>query len=244
MPNIQIKKGLAAALSATNPVVASGEPIFETDTLKLKIGDGVTAYNSLGIVGTGSFLLLSGGTLTGPIAATSGNFTQSLQVNGTGVSLSGHTHTASQISDSTIAGRALLTSADTSAQRTSLGLGTLATQSGTFSGTSSGTNTGDQTISIGGDVTASGSTGVLTTTVTKINGVSLAGLSTGLLKNTNSTGAPTIAVAGTDYVANIVAGTNITVSGNSGTYTINSTGGSVSTNVTNSSNLYLWSTFR
>ena len=30
-------------------------------------------------------------------------------------------------------------------QRTTLGLGTLATQSGTFSGTSSGTNTGDQT---------------------------------------------------------------------------------------------------
>jgi hypothetical protein len=30
--------------------------------------------------------------------------------------------------------------------RTNLGLGTLATQSGTFSGTSSGTNTGDQTL--------------------------------------------------------------------------------------------------
>jgi hypothetical protein len=50
MPDIQIKKGLAAALSATNPIVASGEPVFETDTLKLKIGDGVTAYNSLGLV--------------------------------------------------------------------------------------------------------------------------------------------------------------------------------------------------
>jgi hypothetical protein len=37
-----------------------------------------------------------------------------------------------------------------------LGLGTLATQSGTFSGTSSGTNTGDQTITLTGDVTGSG----------------------------------------------------------------------------------------
>lgn len=40
--------------------------------------------------------------------------------------------------------------------RTALGLGTLATQNGTFSGTSSGTNTGDQTITLTGDVGGSG----------------------------------------------------------------------------------------
>lgn len=42
-----------------------------------------------------------------------------------------HTHTASQISDSTLAGRALLTGADAAAQRTSLGLGTAATANST-----------------------------------------------------------------------------------------------------------------
>jgi hypothetical protein len=56
--------------------------------------------------------------------------------------------------DITTAGKALLDDADAFAQRTTLGLGTLATQSGTFSGTSSGTNTGDQnlfsTISVAG----------------------------------------------------------------------------------------------
>jgi len=54
---------------------------------------------------------------------------------------------ATDISNSTSAGRALLTSADAASQRTAMGLGTLATQSGTFSGTSSGTNTGDQDLS-------------------------------------------------------------------------------------------------
>lgn len=60
----------------------------------------------------------------------------------------------------TAAGRALLADADAAAQRTTLGIGTLATQDGTFtgthSGTSSGTNTGDQTITLTGDVTGSG----------------------------------------------------------------------------------------
>ena len=57
------------------------------------------------------------------------------------------------------------TGASTAANaRTNLGLGTLATQSGTFSGTSSGTNTGDQTITLTGNVTGTG-TGTFAATI-------------------------------------------------------------------------------
>ena len=59
------------------------------------------------------------------------------------------------------------------------------------------TNVNATNANLTGDVTSVGNTA----TVVKINGTSLAGLSTGILKNTTSTGVPTIAVAGTDYQA-------------------------------------------
>lgn len=47
MTKIQLRRDTAANWSTNNPTPSSGEPCFETDTGKLKIGDGITAYNSL-----------------------------------------------------------------------------------------------------------------------------------------------------------------------------------------------------
>ena len=45
--NIQVRRGLASEWSCVNPTLAAGEPGFETDTRKFKIGDGTTVWNSL-----------------------------------------------------------------------------------------------------------------------------------------------------------------------------------------------------
>lgn len=44
---IRLRADTAANWTATNPTLAAGEPGFETDTNKLKIGDGVTAWTGL-----------------------------------------------------------------------------------------------------------------------------------------------------------------------------------------------------
>lgn len=44
---IQLRRGTAAQWTAANPVLTEGEPGFETDTGKFKIGDGLTHWNSL-----------------------------------------------------------------------------------------------------------------------------------------------------------------------------------------------------
>ncbi len=48
---IKLRRGTAAEWDSANPVLALGEPGFEVDTKKFKIGDGVTAWNSLNYVG-------------------------------------------------------------------------------------------------------------------------------------------------------------------------------------------------
>ena len=50
----KFRRNLASYWKKKNPVLAEGEPCFELDTGKLKIGNGTTAYNDLSYINSGS----------------------------------------------------------------------------------------------------------------------------------------------------------------------------------------------
>jgi len=108
----------------------------------------------------------------------------------------------------------------------------------------SGTNTGDNAVnsnysSLVSNVTHTGdATGATALTVVKINGVLMSGLATGILKNTTTTGAPSIAVAGdfptlnqnTSGSAASLSATLAVASGGTGVTTSTGTGAGVHAN--------------
>jgi hypothetical protein len=81
--------------------IIAGNLILEYDSFNgnpavIGIGTSTPTHN-LHVVGSG--LITNGLSVSGLITANSGNFINNLQVNGTGVSISGHTHTASNITN-------------------------------------------------------------------------------------------------------------------------------------------------
>lgn len=71
---IQVRRGTASQWTSTNPTLAAGEFGFETDTNKLKCGDGTTAWTSLAyinndgdITGVTAGTGLSGGGTSGTV---------------------------------------------------------------------------------------------------------------------------------------------------------------------------------
>ena len=151
--------GLAAAALATDSVITA------------KIQDGACTESKLGSSSVTEVKLATGAVTENKIGTSAVTYTKIQNVSATDKLLGRSTAGAGNVEEitCTAAGRALLDDADATAQRTTLGLGTLATQSatvtGTHSGTSSGTNTGDQTITLTGDVTGTG-TGSFAATIT------------------------------------------------------------------------------
>ena len=174
MPDLEISNlpALAgASLQATDPVAVADLSAAETKKITVKdlleggfdLVDDATipaakiSGSTVGAGDVGTTELADLGVTTAKIAADAVSFAKIQNIN-TDVLLGRSTAGAGDVEEipCTSAGRALLDDVDAAAQRTTLGLGTLATQDGTFSGTSSGTNTGDQTITLTGDVTGTG----------------------------------------------------------------------------------------
>ncbi len=74
---IQVRRGTASQWTSANPTLAAGEWGYETDTNKVKIGNGSTAWNSLGYQGAGDIEGVTAGTgISG--GGTSGTVTVSI----------------------------------------------------------------------------------------------------------------------------------------------------------------------
>jgi hypothetical protein len=199
----QQRSATAAVWTASNPLLLIGEIGWETDTQKAKMGDGVNRWNSLSYItalGTGGGgisdgdkgdITVSGSGSTWTIDNDVVTYAKMQNVSATDRILGRSSSGAGDVEEivCTAAGRNLLDDADAAAQRTTLGLGTLATQSGTFSGISSGTNTGDQTITLTGDVTGSG-TGSFAATIANdaVTNAKLANMATGTIKGRTTAG--------------------------------------------------------
>jgi hypothetical protein len=204
---------------------------------------------------------LSGATFTGSISSPSGSFT-SLKVNNTGVSLDGHSHSISDISNlqTSLDGKASISHVHAVSDVTGLQTALDGKQA---SGSYASLSHSHEITDISGLQTTldskqpSGSYAALSHNhlIADITGLQTAldgkQPSGSYAASSHAHTASEItdfntSVSGLLPVKNLIAGTNISISSTSGSYTINSTGGggSVSDNVTNSANLYLWANFR
>lgn len=166
---------LAANAVTTAKIDASGlgtAAIADDAITTAKIADDAVTADQLATNSVTADAIATGAVDTAELAAGAVTYAKIQNVSATDKLLGRSTAGAGTLEEitCTAAGRALLDDADASAQRTTLGLGTLATQDGTFSGThsgtSSGTNTGDQTITLTGAVTGSGTGSFVTTLAT------------------------------------------------------------------------------
>ena len=67
LTQIKIRRDSAADFQSANPTLAAGEFAYETDTEKMKVGDGSTAYNSLQFIDGDSAVALSKGYAAGGV---------------------------------------------------------------------------------------------------------------------------------------------------------------------------------
>lgn len=175
-------------------VVAAGASGFMTGADKTKL-DAITGTN------TGDQTSVTGNAGTATALAVGADRTK---LDGIEAGANNYTHPASHAPSiiTQDASNRFVTDVEKAAWDAKQPAGTYATGGGS----ATGTNTGDNAVNAlyaglvtnathTGDATGSGAL-----TVVALNGTSLAGLASGILKNTTATGVPSIAAAGTDYV--------------------------------------------
>ncbi|MFN3474094.1 MAG: hypothetical protein ACK4ZW_08620 [Blastomonas sp.] len=141
LARFRIRRDTAANWTSVNPVLQLGEPGLETDTRRVKYGDGSTAWASLAYSGesfTASITALAGLT---PAADSLPYFTSS---------------SAAALATLTSYARTLLDDADASTARGTLGLGTMATQAASSVAITGGTITGLTNLQASGAARISG----------------------------------------------------------------------------------------
>lgn len=219
---------LASSVTGTLPVANGGTGATNaTDAranLGIAIGTNIQAYSA-------ALTEVAG------LTRSDGNF---IVGNGTAwVTESGSTARTSL--GATTVGGALFTAADAAGARSTLELGSLATQNGTFSGTSSGTNTGDQnifrTIAVSGQSDVVADTTTDTLTLAAGSGITIttnAGSDTVTIASTGTTFGYKAVFSGgslTTSYANVagawtssVSNAGVTLNSGAGTFTIANTG--------------------
>jgi len=213
--SLQLTKTGNSAQTLMNKTMGTGS-VWNGDAIGDSYISSASAWNGkqAALSGTG-FVKISGTTI-------SYDNSTYLTTNGNGSSLTGLTASQVSLGNVTNESKATMFTSPTFTGTPVFPAGSISNASlanaavANLSGTNSGDNaTNSQYSGLVSNATHTGdATGATALTVVRINGTSLAGLGTGILKNTTGTGVPSIAVSGTDIKT--INGTTLLGSGDIG----------------------------
>jgi hypothetical protein len=219
---IQFRRSIATDWVAVNPILSAGEVGYETDSKKFKIGDGTTAWNSLAYAAIlpselnelvddrVNDLLIAGSN----IGKSYNDETNALTISVTGVSLPGHTHSSSEITDFNSGVSGLLPVKNIVAGTNIAVSG----NNGTFTISTNGLDTNAVKDVIGATITGVSGIRASYDDTSKVETLSVTGLTSSYIGDFNTS------VSGLLGVKSLIQGTGVGIVNVSGNQTISVTG--------------------